>query len=244
VPTAFGSRSYEPPDLQRKQCSGASYVPTSLRNSGIPALRNSTSLYLSSLTPRGWRLLGYAASRRACALLHDVGKLLTPDEVLIKPGSLTHEERAVVERHPADGAALLAPFPHLGEAAKIVRAHHERPRRHRVPGRTDRGGHSRGRVDVSVVDAWDAMVSDRPYRDGMPAERAAPILREGAGTQWCGAAVELVLTEIRVGGVAQPGGLDRVGRVALARAGQPQVDPLSACLPGLAPVPVSGELGA
>jgi len=45
----------------------------------------------------------------------------------MKPSSLTDEERAIVERQPADGAALLAEFPHLAEAAKIVRAHHERP---------------------------------------------------------------------------------------------------------------------
>jgi len=80
------------------------------------------------------------------ALLHDVGKLLTPDEVLMKPSSLTDEERAIVERHPADGAALLAEFPHLAEAAKIVRAHHERPDGTRISRQADRDGHPRGCV--------------------------------------------------------------------------------------------------
>ncbi len=68
----------------------------------------------SKLDPLTLRAVGLGA------LLHDVGEVLTPDEVLLKPSSLTHEERAVVERHPADGAALLAPFPHLAAAAKIV----------------------------------------------------------------------------------------------------------------------------
>lgn len=80
------------------------------------------------------------------ALLHDVGTLLTPDEVLMKPSSLTDEERAIVERHPADGAALLAEFPHLAEAAKIVRAHHERPDGTRISRQADRDGHLRGCV--------------------------------------------------------------------------------------------------
>lgn len=192
----------------------------------------------SRLDPLTLRAVGLGA------LLHDVGKLLTPDAVLMKPGSLTQEERAVVERHPADGAMLLAPFPHLAEAAKIVRAHHERPDGTGYPDALTSAEIPAGASIVSVVDAWDAMVSDRPYREGMPAERAEAILRQGAGTQWCDGAVELVLAEIHIGGAAQPGRLNRVGEVALAKTGELRIDPLSACLPSLGRLPTSPELSA
>lgn len=187
----------------------------------------------SKLDPLTLRAVGLGA------LLHDVGKLLTPDEVLMKPSSLTQAERAVVERHPADGAMLLAPFPHLAEAARIVRAHHERPDGTGYPDALTAADIPAGASIVSVVDAWDAMVSDRPYRDGMLAERAEAILRSGAGTQWCHEAVDLVLAEIHTGGAAQPGRLNRVGEVALAKPGGLRTDPLSGCLPSLGPVPTS-----
>lgn len=67
----------------------------------------------------------------------------------------------------------------------------------------------------------------------MPAERAEAILRQGAGTQWCDDAVELVLAEIHSGGVPQPGRLDRVGELAPAKTAELRIDPLSACLPRL-----------
>jgi len=150
----------------------------------------------------------------------------------MKPTSLTDEERAIVERQPADGAALLAEFPHLAEAAKIVRAHHERP-----DGTGYRDGLTAtdipaGASIFSVVDAWDAMVSDRPYREGMPAERAEAILSQGGGTQWCDAAVQPVLTKIQIGGEAQPGRLDRVGEMALAMAGELRIDRCRRACPG------------
>lgn len=168
------------------------------------------------------------------ALLHDVGKLMTPDAILTKVGPLSDGERAIIERHPIDGEALLAGYPHLAQAAKIVRGHHERP---------DGGGYPDGLTAaeiplrasiVSVVDAWDAMVSDRPYRHGMPAQRAEAILREGAGTQWLTAAVNVVLAEIHDQAPAQPSRLDTVGQPTLQRVGELPIDPLAACLPGRA----------
>jgi len=179
----------------------------------------------AALDPLALRALGLGA------LLHDVGKLLTPDAVLMKPGALTDEERAVIQRHPIDGAELLAGFRHLAEAAKIIRAHHERPDGAGYPDGLRAAEISFGASIVSVVDAWDAMVSDRPYRDGMPTDQAEAILRKGVGTQWCETAVELALKEIHHGGIAQPWRLERVGRVALAKAGGLADDSLAGCLP-------------
>jgi putative nucleotidyltransferase with HDIG domain len=179
----------------------------------------------AGLDPLTLRALGLGA------LLHDVGKLLTPDAVLMKPGALTDEERAVIQRHPVDGAQLLADFPHLAEAAEIVRAHHERPDGTGYPDGLTAADISFGASIVSVVDSWDAMVSDRPYRDGMPADKAEAILRSGVGAQWSEAAVELVLVEVHERGTAQPWRLERVGRVAALKSDGPPEDSLAGCLP-------------
>lgn len=174
-----------------------------------------------------------AVSLRAVALgglLHDVGKLLTPDSILTKSASLTGGERELIERHPGDGAAMLAPYPHLAEVAPVVRAHHERP---------DGGGYPDGLRGpeiplaasiVSVVDAWDAMVSDRPYRAGMPHQRAEAILRDGAGSQWLPAAVDALLGAVAADGPLTAPRLSWVG----AAAADPRNDPdglIEACLP-------------
>jgi putative nucleotidyltransferase with HDIG domain len=162
-------------------------------------------------------------------LLHDVGKLLTPEAILTKPAALTESERTVIERHPIDGAAMLAPYPHLALVSSVVRSHHERP-----DGRGYPDGLRGPEIPlmtsiVSVVDGWDAMVSDRPYRAGMPLERAEQILREGAGTQWLPAAVEVVLSQAHARGRVTLPVLDGVGRVAFSA--EPDGDFVDACLP-------------
>jgi putative nucleotidyltransferase with HDIG domain len=164
-------------------------------------------------------------------LLHDVGKLVTPDAILTKPAQLSDEERAVIERHPVDGEAMLAPYPHLAEVASVVRSHHERP---------DGGGYPDGLREaeipltaalVSVVDAWDAMVSDRPYRAGMSLGRAAEILRGGAGSQWLPTAVTAVLEEVRAAGPVVAPRLANVGRTTAADPHRADEDFVDACLP-------------
>ena len=164
-------------------------------------------------------------------LLHDVGKLVTPDAILTKPGQLTDAERSVIERHPLDGQAMLAPYPHLAEVGHVVRSHHERP---------DGTGYPDGLIGpqipltsalVSVVDAWDAMVSNRPYRDGMPLERAEAILRDGAGTQWVPEAVAAVLDEVHAGGPVVAPRLGHLGQISSPQAPQADADLVDACLP-------------
>ena len=127
--------------------------------------------------PQLWRL-------GVGALLHDVGKLTIPIEILAKPGRLTDDETAVMRTHATAGAAMVGSSPGLVSTASIVRHHHER---------VDGAGYPAGlrathipieaRI-VSACDAFDAMANSRQYRVGMGVEKALSILHEGAGTQW------------------------------------------------------------
>ena len=119
------------------------------------------------------------------ALLHDVGKIGIPESVLKKPGKLTDEEWEIMNQHPTIGAEkVLAPNEALRDLIPIVKYHHER-----IDGRGYPEGLKGNEIPleariVSVADAYHALVSDRPYRKGMPIEKACAILREGAGVQW------------------------------------------------------------
>jgi HD-GYP domain-containing protein (c-di-GMP phosphodiesterase class II) len=158
------------------------------------------------LPARRLRELGIAA------MLHDVGKLRTPDEILTKPSSLTPEEYEVIKQHPLHGEEMLAGEPTLAAAAYIVRSHHER-----VDGR----GYPDGLVGdqiplpsriIAVCDAFDAMTHDRQYRPAMSVALAFAILREHAGSQWDAAIVERVIALLP--SMPRLGTLDAVGRAA------------------------------
>ena len=116
--------------------------------------------------------------------LHDIGKVGVPEAVLCKPGPLDDAEWAVMREHPAIGAQIVTPMRFLAGAVEIVRTHHER---------WDGRGYPLGLAGeeiplaariFSVVDSFDAMTSDRPYREAMSLERALGEIREGAGTQF------------------------------------------------------------
>ncbi len=117
-------------------------------------------------------------------LLHDVGKIAIPDGVLQKPGHLDEEERAIIETHPEAGWRILHELDALREVLPGVLYHHEQ---------FDGGGYPDGLVGenipqdgriLAVCDAFDAMTSSRPYRKGMPTDRAIEILRGGSGEYW------------------------------------------------------------
>lgn len=102
------------------------------------------------------------------ALLHDVGKMVIPDSILLKPGPLTAEERAIMSHHPTYAHDMLSPVPFLRPALDVPLYHHEK---------WDGSGYPHGLVgeDIplsarlfAVVDVWDALRSDRPYRKGWP----------------------------------------------------------------------------
>jgi HD-GYP domain-containing protein (c-di-GMP phosphodiesterase class II) len=115
------------------------------------------------------------------AALHDVGKMRVPREVLRKPDPLTEAELAVVRRHPAWGAEILAAVPGLSAVAAVVRFHHER-----CDGRGYPDGLPKERIPllariVTACDAYGAMTRDRPYRGRMGRSRALAELRREAG---------------------------------------------------------------
>jgi HD-GYP domain-containing protein (c-di-GMP phosphodiesterase class II) len=117
-------------------------------------------------------------------VLHDIGKIGVPDNILNKPGRLTDEEFEVMKKHPTIGRDILSQVWSLKDVLPIVYYHHER---------VDGKGYPEGlhgdqipflaRV-ISVVDAFEAMTSDRAYRESLPMDKVKNILSEGAGTQW------------------------------------------------------------
>jgi len=132
------------------------------------------------------------------ALLHDLGKLVVPDEILTGTDRLTEDEFAMVRGHPEAGAALLRPVPSLRSVAPIVARHHERPDGTGYPAGLASDDIGLAAALVSVCDAWDAMVEDRTYRSGLPAEHVASVLQDGAGTHWFPEAVTALLAEVAV----------------------------------------------
>jgi response regulator RpfG family c-di-GMP phosphodiesterase len=127
------------------------------------------------------------------AYLHDVGKIGVPEQILLKPGQLSKEERAVVERHPLMGWTMLQGIDFLGYATDVVLAHHERFDGTGYPKRlagTDIPLHAR---IFAVMDALDAMTSERPYRPPMSYAQANFDLERNAGTQFDPEIVEIFL---------------------------------------------------
>ena len=118
------------------------------------------------------------------ALFHDIGKIGIPSTILLKPGPLTKQERAVMETHPELGERILAPIARLEAVRPIVRHCHERWDGKGYPDAL--GGRDipiESRV-IFVCDAFHAMTTDRPYRRAMPFEDACKELEGGAGSQF------------------------------------------------------------
>jgi HD-GYP domain-containing protein (c-di-GMP phosphodiesterase class II) len=128
------------------------------------------------------------------ALLHDIGKVGIPDAILRKPGKLEPDEYALMKKHPEYGWAVLRMLPGFERAALDILHHHEN---------FDGKGYPAGLREleipvvsriVSVIDAFDAMVSSRPYRIGLPYEEAVRRLIESSGTQFDPAVVQCFLS--------------------------------------------------
>jgi HD-GYP domain-containing protein (c-di-GMP phosphodiesterase class II) len=118
------------------------------------------------------------------ALLHDIGKIGIPDSILRKEGKLTDEERAVMNKHPEYSWSILRLVPGLGKASLYALHHHES-----YDGRGYPVGLKAGEIPiesriVAVIDAYDAMRSNRPYRKGFPHEEAIRRLLADSGSQF------------------------------------------------------------
>ena len=118
------------------------------------------------------------------ALLHDIGKIGVPDSILKKAGPLTAEERALINRHPEYSWSILRLFTGLEEASLYALHHHES-----VDGKGYPAGLKGNDIPlvsriICVIDAYDAMVSNRCYRPGLPHEQAVQRLLQSSGTQF------------------------------------------------------------
>lgn len=130
---------------------------------------------------------------RRGALLHDIGKMGVPDAILLKPDKLTDEEWQIMRRHPQFAYEMLYSIEYLHPALDIPYCHHEK---------WDGSGYPRGLRGVeiplparifSVVDVWDALISDRPYRAGWSKEQALEYIRQQAGKHFDPRVVEIFL---------------------------------------------------
>ena len=118
---------------------------------------------------------------RRGGLLHDIGKMGVPDAILHKPGPLTSEERAIIERHPQLAYDMLSSIEYLRPALNIPYCHHEKWDGSGYPrGLSGRGIPLEARI-FAIVDVYDALTNDRPYRKGWPKEKALAYIRAEAG---------------------------------------------------------------
>ena len=118
------------------------------------------------------------------ALLHDVGKIGVPEAILTKPGPLSPEEWTVLRRHPEIGERICQPLGLSRSFAAIVRHHHERWDGFGYPDRIAGDAIPQGARIVGLVDAFDAMTHDRPYRDALSLDAAMDEIRAGSGRQF------------------------------------------------------------
>lgn len=126
----------------------------------------------------------------AAAHVHDLGKVSTPDSVLLKPGQLTDDEWDLMRKHPAAGAAILQSLSIYRDSAQFVGLHHERADGHGYPGGVGGQAIPLGAHIIAVADAFDAMTSDRPYRPALAVQQAIQELRKGRGTQFSAEVVD------------------------------------------------------
>ncbi|AHF06132.1 HD-GYP domain-containing protein [Desulfitobacterium metallireducens] len=127
------------------------------------------------------------------AFLHDLGKLMVPECILNKPGKLTKNEYELIKKHPEYGMKLIEPLGLSVNICMAIAQHHERWEGTGYPlGLKGKEIHPLAQI-VAVADTFDALISDRPYRKGMPVEKAIEIVRAGKGTDFSPKVVDQLL---------------------------------------------------
>ena len=126
----------------------------------------------------------HLATLRRGALLHDIGKIGVPDNVLRKPAALSEAEWVVMKRHPEHGARIISQIPFLEDVSRIVRHHHERWDGKGYPDGIAGEAIPLGARIFAVADSFDAMTSDRPYRRAMSVEDARAEVARCRGSQF------------------------------------------------------------
>ncbi len=127
---------------------------------------------------------GQLRTLRYGAIFHDIGKIAIPEKILHKRGPLTGEEQELIERHPVVGERILSPIEFLSDVLPLVRHEHERFDGTGYPDGLAGEEIPLGSRIIFACDAYDAMTTDRPYRDAMPASDAREELSKHAGSQF------------------------------------------------------------
>ena len=138
------------------------------------------------------------------ALLHDVGKIGVPPEVLNKPGKLTDEEFETIKSHASKGYDALKEISIMPELAVGAQAHHERPDGKGYPNHLKGDEIPRVAQIIAVADCFDAMYSNRPYRNRMNFEKAVSIIQEVSGTQLTSDVVDAFMRLVKKGEFRDP----------------------------------------
>ena len=138
------------------------------------------------------------------ALLHDVGKIGVPPEVLNKPGKLTDEEFETIKSHASKGYDALKEISVMPELAVGAQAHHERPDGKGYPNHLKGDEIPRVAQIIAVADCFDAMYSNRPYRNRMNFEKAVSIIQEVSGTQLTSDVVDAFMRLVKKGEFRDP----------------------------------------
>jgi putative two-component system response regulator len=129
-------------------------------------------------------------------IIHDIGKIGVPDAILLKPGPLDELEMERMQAHTLIGETIVRPLRTGASLLPIIRHHHERYDGSGYPDRLSGVQIPRLARIVSVCDAYDALVNDRPYRPRRTGDVAIKVLTDGAGTQWDPEVVKLFVSEV------------------------------------------------
>jgi HD-GYP domain-containing protein (c-di-GMP phosphodiesterase class II) len=137
--------------------------------------------------------------RGAC--LHDIGKMAIPDHILLKPGPLTEDEWKFMRQHPVRAREFISEIPYLQPAIQVAYSHHERWDGRGYPEGLHAEQIPRPARIFTVIDNWDALNSDRPYRKAWPREKVIAYLEDNAGSIFDPQVVEAFLKILEKKGI-------------------------------------------